>query len=117
MNDNIVKGLVGGIIVGALGVTIVTMGTGWAVPKGTAEQMAKDEANKAVVEEFAKICLAQYEASPDIESHNARLKESEVYQQRDYIAKRKFSVMPGSTNVFRETTDRCNELITEKYLK
>ena len=53
MNDNTVKGLVGGIIIGALGVTAGTIGTGWAVAKGTAEQMAQDASNTAVVEAFA----------------------------------------------------------------
>ena len=117
MNDNTVKGLVGGIIIGALGATGLTIGTGWAIPEGTAAKMATETANDAVVEEFAKICLAQYEASPEIDAHTEQLKKFEVYQQRDYITKRRFSVMPGSRDVYRETADRCNELITEKYLK
>ncbi len=117
MNDNTVKGLIGGIIIGAIGVTVGTIGTGWAVAKGTAEQMAQDASNTAVVEAFAKICLAQYGASPELDAHNEQMKKLEVYKQREYITRRKFSVMPGSKDAFRETADECNELITAKYLK
>ena len=50
MNDNTVKGLVGGIIIGALGATGLTIGTGWAIPEGPAAKMATETANDAVVD-------------------------------------------------------------------
>ena len=45
------------------------------------------------------------------------MKKLEVYKQREYITRRKFAVMPGSTDAYRETADECNELITAKFLK
>jgi len=115
MNENTLKGLVGGIVLGALAATGLTIGTGWAVVKGTADARAVDASNAALVEGYADICAARYEAEPNRAQHEEALKKLEVYKQRDYVRQYGWSVMLGQSNPFRDTTDRCVEKITAEF--
>jgi hypothetical protein len=115
MNDNTLKGLIGGIIVGAIAATGLTIGTGFSVVKGEAEQMAVDASNKALVEAFADICLARYQEAPDRATHAEALQKLEVYKQREYIDNRRWSVMQGSQSPYRDTADRCQEKIAATF--
>jgi hypothetical protein len=112
MNENTLKGLVGGIVLGALAATGLTIGTGWAVVKGTAEAQAVDASNDALVEAYSDICVARYQAEPNRAQHDEALAKLEVYKQRDYVRQYGWSIMPGQSDPFRDSTDRCVEKLT-----
>jgi hypothetical protein len=115
MNENTLKGLVGGVVIGAIAATGLTIGTGFSVVKGQAEQMATDAANTAVVEAYSDICFARYQELPDKAVHAAALQKLEVYKQRDYITSQGWSIMPGQSSSYRDTADRCQDKIEETY--
>ena len=115
MNDQIVRGAVYGLVIGALVSTWFTIGNGSYLPPSALEQMKADARNEALTDAFAKICFTRYMATPDRDYHEGRMKAVIVHHQREYIKKRGWSVMPGSERTFRTTADKCQELIEETF--
>jgi len=112
MNENTLKGLVGGIVIGAIAAAGLIMGTGVAVMNDQAEAMATTKMQDALMDEFAKICVANYEALPDKAAHDAKLKALDLYDQRKYVETHKWAIMPGSTAPYRNTVDLCGDRIS-----
>ncbi len=115
MNDNLVRGLVYGLIIGGLTATWFTIGNGSWVPPTALERMKTEASNNALNQAFAEICFTRYMAEPDRAYHQGRMKSVIVYQQREYIKKRGWSVMPGLDRTYRETADMCQEMIEETF--
>jgi len=115
MNDSTLRGLFYGAVIGAIAATWFTIGNGSWVTPSTLEQMITDATNQALTDAYADICYAAYQALPDRAQHDEQLQKFPVYQQREYISYRGWSVMPGSTRPFRDTSDECQERIAEHF--
>ncbi len=107
MNDRTLKGLVGGIVIGIIVTTVLTIGTGFSIPQGEADRQSKEATKIALVNAFADICFENYKLDEDREIHLAALKKLEVYQQRNYILSRGWSKMLGQEIPYRDTSDEC----------
>ena len=57
------KNLIWGVVLGAVGMLALMFFTGFAVTGSSAEARAEKRSHNAVVDQLAKICVAQFEAA------------------------------------------------------
>ena len=108
-----IKPLMWGMTVGAIGLLIVVFWTGWVVTSSTAEDKGKQMAKEAVIENLVPICVAQYLKDPNKVERFAEMKEKSYWQRDDYVEKIGWSNMPGSESSVRGVADKCEKKIIE----
>ena len=113
MTKEMIKPLIWGIVVGAIGLLIVIFWTGWVVTSTTAEDKGKQMAKETVLENLVPICVAQYLKDPNKVERFAELKEKSYWQRDDYVEKIGWSNMPGSESPVRGVADKCAKKIIE----
>ena len=86
MKKEMIKPFIWGFVVGAVVLLIVIFRTGFTVTKSSAEQKAKEMAEKAVVDKLATICVAQFQQDPEKEKKRKELEKTASYQ-RDTMKK------------------------------
>ena len=108
-----IKPLIWGIIVGAIGLLIVIFWTGWVVTNSTAKSEGKKMAKEAVLENLVPICVEQYlQDSNKIEKFE-ELKEKAYYLRDDYVKENGWATMPGAKFPIRGIADKCAKQIIE----
>jgi hypothetical protein len=103
------KPAVWGGIVGAVVVTAVGFSAGWVVTSGSAQKMAAQQEEKAVLAALTPICVAQFKTqTPEARTTQlAALKGASSWQQGDYVEKQGWATMPGSKEPDDEVADAC----------
>ena len=99
--------------VGCIAATMVVGFTwgGW-VTGGTARGMAGTAGDEARGELASVICVERFLAAPDAAAQLAALKElSGSYQQRQFVEKGGWAVMPGKDAPDRRTVDLCTRVL------
>jgi hypothetical protein len=98
-----------------IGSIILTMIVGFAwggwVTGSTAQRLAKDMADDAVVERMASICVAQFNQDPARDQKLQVLKETTSYQRREYIQTQGWATIPGDERPDRTVSDACVKLL------
>ncbi|HEY7250881.1 MAG TPA: hypothetical protein VIG37_10315 [Methylomirabilota bacterium] len=79
---------------------------GW-VRGATALSMAETEAQDAVTEHLAMICVAQADHDPAREQRLNELKALGAYEQGDYVKKQGWARMPGDKDADSGVADEC----------
>jgi hypothetical protein len=102
-------GAVGGAI--ALAVIGFTWG-GW-VKGSTAETMASQRANAAVVTALAPICLDNFRRAADATAQQVELKKANFWERSSFVEKRGWATMPGSSSPDSGVARACAELISD----
>ena len=89
-----------GAAVGALALAIIGFAWGGWVTGGSAEKLAAERAEQAIVASLVPICVAQFQGqkSPDAKGRLAAMKAIESWQQGDYIQKGGWATMPGAAD-------------------
>ncbi len=84
-------GAVGGAVILAL------IGFNWAgwVTAGTAQEMAKQMADDAVVDRLAPICVEQFNQDSEKDQKLQMLKDTTSYQRGGYVETQGWATMPG----------------------
>ncbi len=99
---------------GAVVLAIIGFGFGGWVTGGTAQGMAKEMAEKAVVDRLAPICVTQFMQDPNKEERLKELKEIDSWKRGDYVKKQGWATMPGEkepdSQVANEVARRLMEL-------
>jgi hypothetical protein len=104
-----IKPAVWGAVVGAIGISMVGFSSlGWTLG-GTAEQMANQRAEVAVVAALAPICVAKFEAQADAATKLAAFKKVSSWNQRSFIEKGGWATMPGSNTPNSAVAGACAE--------
>ena len=104
-----IKPAVWGAAVGAIGIFIVGFSSlGWTF-SGTAEQMANQRAEVAVVAALAPICVAQFEAQADAAIKLVAFKKIASWNQRSFVEKGGWATMPGSNTPNSAVAGACAE--------
>ena len=111
VKKEVIKPMVGGIVIGAIGLLIVIFWTGWVVTSTKAEIQGKDMAKAAVVEVLAPICVAQYLQDPNKAERLEALKEKSSYQRDDYVEEMGWAIMPAAESHVRGVADACAKQI------
>ena len=102
-------GAAGGAVV--LAVIGFTWG-GW-VTGGTAQKMAEDMAEDAVVGRLAPICVEQYNQDSEKDQKLKELKEESSWKKGDYVEKQGWATMPGEKEADSKVAKECADLLAE----
>ena len=102
-------GAAGGAVV--LAVIGFTWG-GW-VTGGTAQKMAEEMAENAVVDRLAPICVEQYNQDSEKDQKLKKLKETRSWERDDYVEKQGWATMPGEEKPDSKVAGKCAELLAE----
>lgn len=105
------------MLMGAVGgaVALAIVGFGWAgwVTGGTADEMAGDRAEQAIVSALAPICVAQFQQQSGFDTRLSELNDIRAYQRATYIEDGGWSTMPGSEGGNKDVARACAEMIAE----
>ena len=102
-------GAAGGAVV--LAVIGFTLG-GW-VTGGTAQTMADDAAQEAVVARLAPICVEQYNQISEKDQKLKELKETDSWKRGDYVDKQGWATMPGEKESDRRVAEKCADMLMQ----
>ena len=99
-----------GAVIGATAISVIGFSTlGWTLGS-TAEQMAAERAQTAVVGVLAPICVAKFEAQADASAKLVEFKKvSASWDQRSFIEKGGWATMPGSNTPNSAVATACAE--------
>jgi hypothetical protein len=98
---------------GAIALAIIGFTLGGWVTGGTADQMAKKEADIAVVKVLAPICVDKFQQQADAAVNLAALKAANGYQQAAFIEKGGWATMAGADKPHAGTAKACAELLNK----
>ena len=102
-------GAAGGAVV--LAVIGFTLG-GW-VTGSTAQTMADDAAQEAVVARLAPICVEQYNQISEKDQKLQKLKDTDSWRRGDYVEKQGWATMPGEKDPDSKVAKKCADMIME----
>ncbi len=111
MNWEKIKTALWGAIGGAIVLAIVGFAWwGWVLG-GTAQNMAEESAQSAVVARLAPICVEQFNQDSEKDQKLKKLKEANPWERDDYVEKQGWATMPGEKEADREVAGKCAELL------
>ncbi len=102
-------GAAGGAVV--LAVIGFTLG-GW-VTGGTAQGMAEEKAENAVVARLAPICVEQFKQDPEKDQKLKTMKEIDSWNRRNYVRNQGWATMPGEKDPDSTVSTKCAEMIVQ----
>ena len=102
-------GAAGGAVV--LAVIGFTLG-GW-VTGSTAQTMADDAAQEAVVARLAPICVEQYNQISEKDQKLQKLKDTGSWRRSDYVEKQGWATMPGEKDPDSKVAKKCADMLME----
>ena len=105
----VLLGAVGGAIV--LAIIGFTWG-GW-VTGSTAQEMAEELAQKAVVARLAPICVEQFNQDSEKDRKLKELKETDSWQRDDYVKKQGWATIPGEKEADSAVAAKCAGMLGE----
>ena len=105
------------VLLGAVGggIVLAVIGFAWGgwVTGGTAQEMAEELAQKAVVARLAPICVEQFNQDSEKDQKLASLKETKSWERSDYARNQGWATMPGEKEADSKVAKKCAELIVE----
>ena len=97
---------IGFVLTVAVGFNWVGPGFGW-VTGGTADKMANNRAETAVIAVLAPICADKFFAQPDIAAKKVAFEKTESWKRRDELAK-EWTTLPGGSYQSSDLVDACS---------
>ena len=101
----------------AIGAAILTMIIGFNlggwVTGGTAQSMAEEMAEDAVVDRLAPICVTQFLQDANKEERVKELKKLDSWKRGDYVKEKGWATMPGEKEPDSQVADKCAERLME----
>lgn len=109
------KPAVWGAVGGAVAITIIGFSANWITTTGTAQAMAEDEANRAVVSALTPICVAQFRAETAElrELQLAAIQDQSSWKMGDIVAEQGWATLPGAEEPNNEVAEACAERLVE----
>ena len=111
--QEMIKPIVWGAIGGAILTIIIGFYLGGWVKGSTAQTMAEEKAEAAVIERLTPICVAQFNQDPEKDQKLKELKEASSYQRGDYIKKQGWATMPFEKDPDSDVAEKCAEQIMQ----
>lgn len=108
-----IKLLVWGAIGGAIVLAIIGFAWGGWVTGGTAQEMAKEMADEAVIDRLAPICVLQFNQDPEKDKKLAELKKLSSWDRGPYVEKQGWATMPGEKEPDSEVAGECAGRLVE----
>ncbi len=113
VNWEVIKPVLWGAVGGGVVLAIIGFAWGGWVTGSTAQQMAEELAQKAVVARLAPICVEQYNQDSEKDEKLKELKETDSWQRDDYVEKQGWATMPGAKEADSTVAEKCVELLME----
>ena len=88
-----------GAVLGAILITIVGFSSDFVVSNDTAQAMAQERSDNAIIAALTPICVAQFksESQQDMSRHLAAMKKESSWDRGDYVEKQGWATMPAVT--------------------
>ena len=103
-----------GTATGAVLLAFVGFNWGGWVTGGTSEKAAVARGDTAMVSALAPICVSQFQKSANAPASLAAMKKIQSWEQAEYVQKRGWATMPGSTaEPSREVASACAEALNK----
>ena len=106
-----IKPLCWGAVGGAIALAVVGFSYGGWVTGGSADQMAQQRADAAVVAALAPICADRFRQQADLPGRLAALKTVNPWQQGSVIEKGGWATMPGNAAPNPAVARACAEML------
>ena len=113
MNWEKIKPVIWGAISGAIVLGIIGFAWGGWVTGGTAQKMAEEMAEDAVVGRLAPICVEQYNQDPEKVQKLEGLKAESSWKRNDYVENQGWATIPGQKNPDRNVAKKCAEMLLQ----
>ncbi len=113
MNWEEIKPVLWGAIGGAVALSIVGFAWGGWVAGGTAQKMAEETAEDAVVARLAPICVEQYNRDSEKDQKIKELKDESSWLRGGYVEKQGWATMPGEENADSKVAEKCADLVMQ----
>ena len=104
------KRLLQGAAAGAVATIIVGFSWGGWSPASTADKMAKERSELAVVAALAQVCADKFRALPDADAKKVALSKVEPWKRRDEFPE-EFVTLPGETYPSSALVFACSTLL------
>ncbi len=108
-----IKLALGGAVGG--GIVLAIIGFSWAgwVTGDTAQDMAEELAQEAVVARLAPICIEQFNQDSEKDQKLQKLKDTTSWQRGDYVVKQGWATMPGEKEADNQVAVKCSVLLVK----
>ncbi len=113
MNWEKIKFASWGAIGGAIVLAIVGFAWGGWVTGGTAQEMAEEMAENAVVDRLAPICVEQFNQDSEKDQKLKELKEKVFYKRVDYVEKQGWATMLGEKEPDVKVAEKCADMLMQ----
>ena len=104
------KRLLQGAAVGAVGTIVVGFGWGGWSLGSTADRMAKEQSERAVVAALAPVCADKFRALPDAEAKTVALSKANSWKRGEEFPK-DFVTLPGKSYPSSSLVYACSTLL------
>jgi hypothetical protein len=102
-----------GVVIGALGVMIIGFGwLGWTLGS-TAETLAQERANTALVAAFTPICVEKFMMQPDASGKLTEFQKTSTWRQQEFVEKGGWATLPGSKEPNTKVAGACAGQLTK----
>ena len=106
------KPAIWGAVIGAIAISVVGFSSfGWTLGS-TAERLARERAQTAVVEVLSPICVDKFQHSAEATVNMAELKKVSSYQQGSFIEKGGWATLPGSDSANSSVAQACANMLS-----
>ncbi len=97
------------------GIVLAIIGFAWGgwVTGSTAQKMAEELAQNAVVARLAPICVEQFNQDSEKDQKLKELKEEDSWKRDDYVERQGWATMPGEKEADSKVAGKCAELLVE----
>jgi hypothetical protein len=103
-----------GAIVGAIATMIIGFSQGGWYSGGSAERLAQQRSEVAVIEALVPICVSQSKLDPDTAAKLGQLVAMKSsYEQRDFVITSGWATMPAANEPNRDVASKCADALVK----
>jgi hypothetical protein len=103
-----------GAIVGAIATMIVGFSQGGWYTTGSADRLAQQKAEVAVIDALIPVCISQSKLDADATAKLGQLVGMKTsYEQRDFVLKAGWATMPAADEPNRELASKCADALVK----
>ena len=103
-----------GAIIGAVATMIIGFSQGGWYTGSSAERLAKETADVAVIDALVPICVNQSKVDPDTTAKLGQLLAiKSSYEQRDFVMKSGWATMPAANDPNRDLASKCADALVK----
>ena len=108
------KPAITGAIIGAIATMVIGFSQGGWYTGSSAERLAKQTADVAVIDALVPICINQSKLDPDTTAKLGQLLAiKSSYEQRDFVIKSGWATMPATTDPNRDLASKCADALVK----